>query len=84
MAEGLREVADLPDPVGEVTGMWRRQAGLAGCDQILLVGGQNLLGGFDQGIGHAPQQIVLYRRGEAGQYLPRRPGILRHFRHLFN
>ncbi len=24
MAEGLREVATLPDPVGEVTGMWRR------------------------------------------------------------
>ena len=24
MAEGLREVAELPDPVGEVTGMWRR------------------------------------------------------------
>jgi len=24
MAEGLCEVADLPDPVGEVTGMWRR------------------------------------------------------------
>jgi glutamate-5-semialdehyde dehydrogenase len=28
MAEGLREVADLPDPVGEVTGMWRRPNGL--------------------------------------------------------
>ena len=24
MAEGLIEVADLPDPVGEITGMWRR------------------------------------------------------------
>ncbi|MDB9822408.1 glutamate-5-semialdehyde dehydrogenase [Deltaproteobacteria bacterium] len=24
MAEGLREVAALPDPVGEVTGMWKR------------------------------------------------------------
>ncbi len=24
MAEGLREVAELPDPVGEITGMWRR------------------------------------------------------------
>src|SRR4030042_5603379 len=24
MASGLREVANLPDPVGEVTGMWRR------------------------------------------------------------
>jgi len=24
MADGLREVADLPDPVGEITGMWRR------------------------------------------------------------
>ena len=24
MADGLREVAELPDPVGEVTGMWRR------------------------------------------------------------
>jgi glutamate-5-semialdehyde dehydrogenase len=24
MATGLREVANLPDPVGEVTGMWRR------------------------------------------------------------
>ena len=24
MADGLREVAALPDPVGEVTGMWRR------------------------------------------------------------
>ncbi len=28
MAEGLRQVADLPDPVGEVTGMWRRPNGL--------------------------------------------------------
>jgi glutamate-5-semialdehyde dehydrogenase len=28
MADGLREVADLPDPVGEVTGMWRRPNGL--------------------------------------------------------
>jgi glutamate-5-semialdehyde dehydrogenase len=28
MAEGLREVAALPDPVGEVTGMWRRPNGL--------------------------------------------------------
>jgi glutamate-5-semialdehyde dehydrogenase len=28
MAEGLREVALLPDPVGEVTGMWRRPNGL--------------------------------------------------------
>jgi len=28
MAEGLREVADLPDPVGEVTGMRRRPNGL--------------------------------------------------------
>jgi glutamate-5-semialdehyde dehydrogenase (EC 1.2.1.41) len=24
MASGLREVASLPDPVGEVTGMWRK------------------------------------------------------------
>ena len=24
MAGGLREVANLPDPVGEVVGMWRR------------------------------------------------------------
>ncbi|RLB63875.1 MAG: gamma-glutamyl-phosphate reductase, partial [Deltaproteobacteria bacterium] len=24
MADGLREVAELPDPVGEITGMWRR------------------------------------------------------------
>ena len=24
MADGLREVAALPDPVGEVTGMWKR------------------------------------------------------------
>lgn len=24
MAKGLREVANLPDPVGEITGMWRR------------------------------------------------------------
>jgi len=29
MATGLREVAALPDPVGEVTGMWRRPNGLA-------------------------------------------------------
>jgi glutamate-5-semialdehyde dehydrogenase len=28
MAQGLREVADLPDPVGEVTRMWRRPNGL--------------------------------------------------------
>ena len=28
MADGLREVAGLPDPVGEVTGMWRRPNGL--------------------------------------------------------
>ncbi|MCD6307008.1 MAG: glutamate-5-semialdehyde dehydrogenase [Deltaproteobacteria bacterium] len=28
MAGGLREVADLPDPVGEVTGMWKRPNGL--------------------------------------------------------
>jgi len=28
MAEGLREVARLPDPVGEVVGMWRRPNGL--------------------------------------------------------
>ena len=28
MANGLREVAALPDPVGEITGMWRRPNGL--------------------------------------------------------
>ncbi|BCR03599.1 gamma-glutamyl phosphate reductase [Desulfuromonas versatilis] len=28
MADGLREVADLPDPVGEITGMWRRPNGI--------------------------------------------------------
>ncbi|PLX84922.1 MAG: glutamate-5-semialdehyde dehydrogenase [Desulfuromonas sp.] len=28
MADGLREVAALPDPVGEVTGMWRRPNGI--------------------------------------------------------
>ena len=28
MADGLREVSTLPDPVGEVTGMWRRPNGL--------------------------------------------------------
>jgi len=28
MARGLREVADLPDPVGKVTSMWRRPNGL--------------------------------------------------------
>ncbi|MDH3998242.1 MAG: glutamate-5-semialdehyde dehydrogenase [Desulfuromonadales bacterium] len=28
MADGLREVAELPDPVGEVTGMWTRPNGL--------------------------------------------------------
>ncbi len=28
MAQGLRDVAALPDPVGEVTGMWRRPNGL--------------------------------------------------------
>lgn len=28
MAQGLREVAQLPDPVGEVTGMWLRPNGL--------------------------------------------------------
>lgn len=28
MADGLKEVAALPDPVGEVTGMWKRPNGL--------------------------------------------------------
>ena len=28
MAEGLRQVASLPDPIGEVLGMWRRPNGL--------------------------------------------------------
>jgi glutamate-5-semialdehyde dehydrogenase len=28
MADGLREVAALPDPVGQVTGMWKRPNGL--------------------------------------------------------
>jgi glutamate-5-semialdehyde dehydrogenase len=28
MARGLRQIADLPDPVGEVTAMWRRPNGL--------------------------------------------------------
>ncbi len=28
MAKGLREVAALPDPVGEITGMWKRPNGL--------------------------------------------------------
>jgi len=28
MARGLRQISDLPDPVGEVTGMWRRPNGL--------------------------------------------------------
>lgn len=28
MARGLRQIVDLPDPVGEVTGMWRRPNGL--------------------------------------------------------
>lgn len=28
MADGLREVATLPDPVGEITGMWRRPNGI--------------------------------------------------------
>ena len=28
MADGLREVATLPDPVGEVSGMWKRPNGL--------------------------------------------------------
>jgi len=28
MARGLRQIAELPDPVGEVTGMWRRPNGL--------------------------------------------------------
>lgn len=28
MAEGLKEVAALPDPVGEITGMWKRPNGL--------------------------------------------------------
>ena len=30
MADALHEVAALPDPVGEVTGMWKRPNGLAG------------------------------------------------------
>jgi glutamate-5-semialdehyde dehydrogenase len=28
MARGLRQIAELPDPVGEITGMWRRPNGL--------------------------------------------------------
>jgi glutamate-5-semialdehyde dehydrogenase len=28
MARGVRQVVDLPDPVGEITGMWRRPNGL--------------------------------------------------------
>ena len=28
MASGLREIAALPDPVGEVTQMWKRPSGL--------------------------------------------------------
>ena len=28
MARGVRQIADLPDPVGAVTGMWRRPNGL--------------------------------------------------------
>jgi glutamate-5-semialdehyde dehydrogenase len=28
MARGVRQVADLPDPTGEITGMWRRPNGL--------------------------------------------------------
>jgi glutamate-5-semialdehyde dehydrogenase len=28
MARGVRQVAELPDPVGEITGMWRRPNGL--------------------------------------------------------
>ncbi len=28
MARGLRHIAELPDPVGEITGMWRRPNGL--------------------------------------------------------
>jgi len=28
MARGLRLIAELPDPVGEITGMWRRPNGL--------------------------------------------------------
>jgi len=28
MAEGLREVVRLPDPVGEVVRMWKRKNGL--------------------------------------------------------
>jgi len=28
MANGLREIASLPDPVGEITKMWRRPNGL--------------------------------------------------------
>lgn len=28
MADGLREVAALPDPVGEITGMWKRPNGI--------------------------------------------------------
>jgi len=28
MARGLRQIAELPDPVGDITGMWRRPNGL--------------------------------------------------------
>jgi len=38
MAEGLREVAALPDPVGEVTGMWKRPNGLVVGKQRIPLG----------------------------------------------
>ena len=42
MADGLCEVADLPDPVGEVTGMWRRPNDLQ-IGRIKTVPGQQAL-----------------------------------------
>jgi glutamate-5-semialdehyde dehydrogenase len=47
MARGVRQVADLPDPTGEVTGMWRRPNGLLvgrmSGNAVLLRGGREAL-----------------------------------------
>ena len=38
MAKGLREVASLPDPVGEIVRMWRRPSGLQVCRMRIPLG----------------------------------------------
>ncbi len=61
----------------------RGQPGFAGGGEILFVGGKDDVGLFDQGGGHALQQVVLHCGGEAGQDLSGGPCILGDLGHLF-